>query len=149
MEENSKNLQINFSGSTSRGGYKYRVNNYSTGNSERAYTATDIEDVTVAFDNYTQDRVEIYRQSYRPDAKDIFMIEPDAGLTSRVPLSDLISISGSTKTIEASGDVDFVLHIRPTDEEKDVHDVLSDNPIEIILEVDGVNIDSEYIPRQI
>lgn len=149
MEENSRSFRINFSGSSASNQYKFRVRNHTTGESDAVNIAANIDDVTVAFDNYTQDRVEIYRQSYRPDAKDIFMIEPTDGLTSRVPLSDLISISESTSSIGATGAVEFSLHVRPKDEDKEVHEVLEGNPIEVILEVDGVGTDSEYIPRQI
>lgn len=147
MERNDKqSLNLSFDGKSRSGGYQYKVTTSGGyGKNGTAKLAENIENVTVAFDNYIMGDVELYRVSYRPDSEEIFRL--DGNGTVRENLSDLVTVvdSNKPKNIEAGGNITFTLFVKPVDENKDVHDILSE-PIKLVLEVDGVSVDYANLP---
>lgn len=129
-----KNISLQFNGIISQKNYtayKYKI---TYNKSDKIATAHDISNnkISLAFDNYTKDsETELYVNSYRPDSRGKFMINPESPI---IELEDIF-ISGSPPiSISPFSSIEFTIIATDTDNIQD--------KIRIIPHIDGVSTNS-------
>ena len=129
-----KHLTLSFGRTIGENGYEYRVRN-------TEIFAQNIEDYSVAIIGYTEEPAMYTMRTMTEKSR----IDVNGDGYPELELSEILGrVVDSVTNIEASGSKDFVLYL-DLEDDTTTHETL-ENPLEIVLQRDGVRVDADTLP---